>query len=68
VKRTEIPRVGLLSSEYADSPWHAFFWEGMRELGWVEGQNLATERRNAQGQPDRFSEWINCLASAQWCC
>jgi putative ABC transport system substrate-binding protein len=28
--------------------------QGLRELGWVEGQNLAIESRNAEGQPDRL--------------
>jgi putative ABC transport system substrate-binding protein len=30
------------------------FLEGLRELGWVEGQNVAIERRFAAGQADRL--------------
>jgi putative ABC transport system substrate-binding protein len=53
--RSRIPRVGLLSSEFPDPPWHVALWESSRDLGWVEGQNFAIERRYAQDQPDRFS-------------
>jgi len=31
------------------------FLEGMRQLGWVDGQNVAFEWRTAAGQPDRFA-------------
>jgi putative ABC transport system substrate-binding protein len=30
------------------------FLQGLRELGYVEGQNLAVERRSADGDPDRL--------------
>jgi putative ABC transport system substrate-binding protein len=30
------------------------FLEGLRELGWIEGQNVAIERRFAAGQADRL--------------
>jgi len=36
----------------------AAFLEGMRELGWVDGQNIAIERRSAEGQADRFSALV----------
>ncbi len=32
--------------------WDAF-WDGLRELGWVEGRNLAVESRWAEGDPQR---------------
>jgi len=31
----------------------AAFLEGMRELGFVDGQNIVIERRSAEGQADR---------------
>jgi len=31
------------------------FLEGMRELGWVDGQNITIERRAAAGQPERYT-------------
>ena len=30
------------------------FLDGMRNLGWVDGQNITIERRSVEGQPDRF--------------
>src|SRR5215469_15505767 len=30
------------------------FLDGMRSLGWVDGQNITIERRSVEGQPDRF--------------
>jgi putative ABC transport system substrate-binding protein len=44
-------RVGFtgLSSPAAANPVVAPFWNRLRELGYVEGQNLATEIRWAEG-------------------
>src|SRR5215207_4256978 len=39
-----------------DSPgerWDAF-WDGLRELGWVEGRNLAVESRWSEGDSQRY--------------
>jgi len=33
------------------------FFESLRELGYVEGQNIIIERRYAQGKADRFQEF-----------
>jgi putative ABC transport system substrate-binding protein len=33
--------------------WDAF-WDGLRELGWVEGRNLAVESRWAEGDSQRY--------------
>ncbi len=33
--------------------WDAF-WDGLRELGWVEGRNLAVESRWAEGDSRRY--------------
>src|SRR5262249_60899905 len=37
------------------------FLEGLRELGWIDGQNIAIERRSALGDPDRYlvSRWTS---------
>jgi putative ABC transport system substrate-binding protein len=50
------PRIGLLSvgtdpSRPLPPQWLAFF-EGMRVLGWVEGQNIMVERRFAAGKSE----------------
>ena len=36
------------------SPFFQPFWQGMRELGWIEGQNVVMEYRWAEGQFERL--------------
>jgi putative ABC transport system substrate-binding protein len=36
------------------SPYARAFLEGMRELGWVDGQNITIERRTADGKLERY--------------
>jgi putative tryptophan/tyrosine transport system substrate-binding protein len=53
----KIVRIGLLDYAVPDSAsdarWNAFR-ERLRELGYVEGQNLVLERRWGQGKPERL--------------
>jgi ABC-type uncharacterized transport system substrate-binding protein len=39
-------------------PTFQAFVDGLRELGWVEGQNLVIERRYAAGHPERVPELV----------
>jgi putative tryptophan/tyrosine transport system substrate-binding protein len=52
-------RIGFLSlssdAEPAPPRWYAAFRDGLRKLGYVEGDNLIVERRYAGGQLDRLS-------------
>ncbi len=48
----QVRRIGVLGDAPA-SVWDAFR-EGMGEHGWVEGQNLAIERRWAEGSYERY--------------
>jgi putative tryptophan/tyrosine transport system substrate-binding protein len=49
----KIPRIGIID----DSPiWNAFRL-GLRDLGYLEGQNMAFEYRYAGGLPDRLA-WV----------
>jgi putative ABC transport system substrate-binding protein len=48
----EIRRIGVLSDPSA-ARWDAFR-EGLRELGWAEGQNLAVEYRWTEGNSERY--------------
>jgi ABC-type uncharacterized transport system substrate-binding protein len=61
--RKTAPRIGFVFSNtpQADlegprpaSPYLRAFLEQLRELGWVEGQNIAIEYRYAEGQGDRL--------------
>ena len=48
----KIPRIGILSDETPSLAAKAFepFARGLRDLGWVEGQNITFERRYAEGE------------------
>jgi putative tryptophan/tyrosine transport system substrate-binding protein len=48
----KIPRIGIIE----DSPNWGVFRQGLRELGYVEGQNIANEWRFADGKLDRLAE------------
>ncbi len=54
----KVSRIGYLSGGDAasDSARSAAIRLGLRERGYVEGQNIATEYRYAEGKVDRFSE------------
>jgi putative ABC transport system substrate-binding protein len=48
------PRVGYLSPVSAGAPGHVTFRQTLRELGYVEGQNIAFEDGFANGHSDRL--------------
>jgi putative ABC transport system substrate-binding protein len=60
--RTRVPRIGWLSSgpplsdeQRQQSPGHKLFLQGLGELGWFEGQNLAIEWRYAEASDERLA-------------
>jgi putative ABC transport system substrate-binding protein len=48
------PVIGYLAASSADPTLLASFLRGLKEIGYVEGQNVAIEYRNAAGQYDRL--------------
>jgi putative ABC transport system substrate-binding protein len=50
------PKIGMLniSSATANARPFEVFTQALRELGYIEGQNLAIERRYADGRPERL--------------
>jgi putative ABC transport system substrate-binding protein len=54
----KLPTIGFLGSgtPSAWSPWTAAFVQRLRELGWIEGRNIAIEYRWAEGRPERYVE------------
>jgi putative tryptophan/tyrosine transport system substrate-binding protein len=54
----KVPRIGYLSSRdrASDSGRAEAIRLGLRELGYVDGQNLAIEYRYADGKRERFPE------------
>jgi putative ABC transport system substrate-binding protein len=53
-EQAAMPVIGLLSSITPQADWIAEFKLGLSEQGFVEGRNLAIERRNADGDYDRL--------------
>jgi ABC-type uncharacterized transport system substrate-binding protein len=63
----KIPRIGYLqdTSPSVDPHRHEAFLQGLRALGWVEGQNLVIDYRYAHGQDDRLPDLSAELVSLQ---
>jgi ABC-type uncharacterized transport system substrate-binding protein len=57
-QQTKMPRIGYLFLQPFSTSAHLrdAFRQGLRELGYVEGQNIAIEPRNAEGRPERLLE------------
>ena len=56
---TTSARIGIVD----DAPIWDQFRQGLRDLGYIHGQNIAFEYRSAEGQPDRLAAVANDLAS-----
>jgi len=54
----KLPTIGFLGTTTASAwkPWTAAFVQRLRELGWIEGTNLAVEYRWAEAYSERFTE------------
>jgi putative tryptophan/tyrosine transport system substrate-binding protein len=54
----KVPRIGWLSLAAPSANPYLLdaFRQGLRELGWVEGQTIVIEARYAEGQPDRLAD------------
>jgi putative ABC transport system substrate-binding protein len=50
----KVPRVGLLWASGASNPHYEAFLAGLRELGYVDGQNIRLESRWSDGDDDRL--------------
>ena len=50
------PLIGVLNPGSTDVPGAAGFYEGLRELGYTEGLNIAIERRYGDWNTDRFQQ------------
>jgi putative ABC transport system substrate-binding protein len=53
---SKVRRIGYLSATSPSAEVHEAFRQGLRELGWIEGQNIAIEYRFADGHFDRLPE------------
>ena len=54
----KVPWTGYLSNAdpATDSPRSEAIRRALRELGYIEGQNMAIEYRYAEGKPDRYPD------------
>ena len=52
----KVPRIGILGFAYRSSPILEAFRQGLRELGYIEGQNIILEPRSAHGDTSRFDQ------------
>jgi putative ABC transport system substrate-binding protein len=53
---TRVWRIGFITHSTNDAAYASLF-ERLRELGYVEGQNIIVERRYAEGRAERFQEF-----------
>ena len=58
-QQRELPVIGYLGAQSADDEYKNItvpFLQGLKETGYVEGQNVAVEYRWAENQVDRLPE------------
>src|SRR5437762_14242888 len=62
--KTRMPTVGFLLNGSAQSPSPVVeaVTQGLRDLGWIAGQNVTLEYRYADGKAERFPELAGELA------
>jgi putative ABC transport system substrate-binding protein len=58
----KVARIGVLNPGGVDTPTTGAFYEGLKALGYVEGQNIVIERRYADWNPDRYLQFAAELA------
>jgi putative tryptophan/tyrosine transport system substrate-binding protein len=55
-QRTKFPRIGFLGTGTAQSQRREAFRQGLRDLSYVEGQNIVIEHRYAEGNVERLPD------------
>ena len=61
----KIPRIGILGLAYPSSPFLESFRQGVRELGYVEGQNIILETRPSRADDRRHDDIATELVRLQ---
>jgi putative tryptophan/tyrosine transport system substrate-binding protein len=55
-QQKKVPRIGVLRPGLAAAPNYEAFRQGLRELGYVEGQNVLLEFRDGEGKAERLPD------------
>jgi putative tryptophan/tyrosine transport system substrate-binding protein len=55
-QKAKLPLIGVLNPGSTETPGAVRFYEGLRELGYTEGLNIAIERRYGDSNTDRFQQ------------
>ncbi len=53
---SKVPRIGVLSNFAAPDPQVETLKQGLRELGWIEGQNVGLDSRYTNGKLERLPQ------------
>ena len=64
---TRLPRVAYvyIFKEGPSAPFEQAFRDELRKLGWIDGQNVAIEVRDAQGDPEKLDAVMRALVDAK---
>ena len=54
-QQAKVAKIGVLRGQPASASTHELLLRGFRELGYVEGKNIAFETRSAEGKLDRYA-------------
>jgi putative ABC transport system substrate-binding protein len=57
----KVPSVGVLLTSPLTSPHYQAFRQGLRDLGYIEGQNIAVVAKSGEGDPSRFPDFAREL-------
>src|SRR4029077_11557721 len=57
----KVPSVGVLLTSSLTSPHYQAFRQGLRDLGYIEGKNIAVVAKSGEGDPNRFPDFAREL-------
>ena len=59
----KVPRIGILGLAYPSSPFLQSFRQGLRELGYIEGQDIILETRSSRSGDGQLDERLHDFAA-----
>jgi ABC-type uncharacterized transport system substrate-binding protein len=57
----KVPSVGVILTSLLTSPHYQAFRQGLRDLGYIEGQNIAVVAKSGEGDPSRLPDFAREL-------